>query len=168
MVAGYQQAKTVELQQRSSSVATQQTTVSSVPSHPSTTGVRHTHTHSHSLTLTHTLTHTLSLSLSLWPPSSCAHRKPCVPSTITARPTATRFPSKTATSSWTSRPSTRAGCTARCSAAARPACCPPTTWRPSEEGGGGVTPSRLRDLPVNTSDHMNDLWEPNALYIQQR
>ncbi|XP_047193250.1 nebulin isoform X8 [Scophthalmus maximus] len=36
--AGYQQAKTVELQQRSSSVATQQTTVSSVPSHPSTTG----------------------------------------------------------------------------------------------------------------------------------
>lgn len=36
---GYQQAKTVELQQRSSSVATQQTTVSSVPSHPSTTGV---------------------------------------------------------------------------------------------------------------------------------
>lgn len=36
---GYQQTKTVELQQRSSSVATQQTTVSSVPSHPSTTGV---------------------------------------------------------------------------------------------------------------------------------
>ncbi|XP_053482947.1 nebulin isoform X14 [Ictalurus furcatus] len=35
---GYQQAKTVELQQRSSSVVTQQTTVSSVPSHPSTTG----------------------------------------------------------------------------------------------------------------------------------
>ncbi|XP_037542718.1 nebulin isoform X2 [Nematolebias whitei] len=35
---GYQQAKTVEVQQRSSSVATQQTTVSSVPSHPSTTG----------------------------------------------------------------------------------------------------------------------------------
>ncbi|KAG7467209.1 hypothetical protein MATL_G00150970 [Megalops atlanticus] len=35
---GYQQAKTVELQQRSSSVATQQTTVSSVPSQPSTTG----------------------------------------------------------------------------------------------------------------------------------
>ncbi|XP_048095567.1 nebulin isoform X16 [Alosa alosa] len=35
---GYQQAKTVELQQRSSSVATQQTTVSSIPSHPSTTG----------------------------------------------------------------------------------------------------------------------------------
>ncbi|KAF5905873.1 nebulin isoform X6, partial [Clarias magur] len=34
----YQQAKTVELQQRSSSVVTQQTTVSSVPSHPSTTG----------------------------------------------------------------------------------------------------------------------------------
>ncbi|KAJ8012364.1 hypothetical protein DPEC_G00041930 [Dallia pectoralis] len=31
-------AKTVEVQQRSSSVATQQTTVSSVPSHPSTTG----------------------------------------------------------------------------------------------------------------------------------
>lgn len=37
--AGYQTAKTVELQQRSSSVATQQTTVSSIPSHPSTTGV---------------------------------------------------------------------------------------------------------------------------------
>nr|XP_015213919.1 PREDICTED: nebulin isoform X4 [Lepisosteus oculatus] len=37
--AGYQHAKTTELpQQRSSSVATQQTTVSSVPSHPSTTG----------------------------------------------------------------------------------------------------------------------------------
>uniref|UniRef100_A0A665W3G4 Nebulin n=1 Tax=Echeneis naucrates TaxID=173247 RepID=A0A665W3G4_ECHNA len=36
---GYQHAKTVELQQRSSSVATQQTTVSSIPSHPSTTGV---------------------------------------------------------------------------------------------------------------------------------
>ncbi|XP_044071726.1 nebulin isoform X19 [Siniperca chuatsi] len=36
--SGYQHAKTVELQQRSSSVATQQTTVSSVPSHPSTTG----------------------------------------------------------------------------------------------------------------------------------
>ncbi|XP_077393753.1 nebulin [Festucalex cinctus] len=36
--AGYQHAKTVELQQRSSSVATQQTTVSSIPSHPSTTG----------------------------------------------------------------------------------------------------------------------------------
>merc|ERR1712183_416258 len=35
---GYQVTKTVELQQRSSSVATQQTTVSSVPSHPSTTG----------------------------------------------------------------------------------------------------------------------------------
>ncbi|XP_019409157.1 PREDICTED: nebulin [Crocodylus porosus] len=36
---GYKQAKTVELpQQRSSSVATQQTTVSSVPSHPSTAG----------------------------------------------------------------------------------------------------------------------------------
>ncbi|KAI7808891.1 nebulin-like [Triplophysa rosa] len=35
---GYQQAKTIEVQQRSSSVATQQTTVSSVPSHPSTTG----------------------------------------------------------------------------------------------------------------------------------
>ncbi|KAG7276422.1 hypothetical protein CRUP_007482 [Coryphaenoides rupestris] len=35
---GYQHAKTVELQQRSSSVATQQTTVSSIPSHPSTTG----------------------------------------------------------------------------------------------------------------------------------
>ncbi|XP_051997988.1 nebulin isoform X3 [Xyrauchen texanus] len=35
---GYKQAKTVEVQQRSSSVATQQTTVSSVPSHPSTTG----------------------------------------------------------------------------------------------------------------------------------
>ncbi|XP_035994889.1 nebulin isoform X22 [Fundulus heteroclitus] len=35
---GYQQTKTVELQQRSSSVATQQTTVSSIPSHPSTTG----------------------------------------------------------------------------------------------------------------------------------
>jgi len=35
---GYQVAKTVEVQQRSSSVATQQTTVSSVPSHPSTTG----------------------------------------------------------------------------------------------------------------------------------
>uniref|UniRef100_A0A671W6P7 Nebulin n=1 Tax=Sparus aurata TaxID=8175 RepID=A0A671W6P7_SPAAU len=35
---GYQQTKTVEVQQRSSSVATQQTTVSSVPSHPSTTG----------------------------------------------------------------------------------------------------------------------------------
>ncbi|XP_035801092.2 nebulin isoform X6 [Amphiprion ocellaris] len=34
----YQHAKTVELQQRSSSVATQQTTVSSIPSHPSTTG----------------------------------------------------------------------------------------------------------------------------------
>lgn len=41
--AGYQHAKTVELQQRSSSVATQQTTVSSVPSHPSTTGVSNTH-----------------------------------------------------------------------------------------------------------------------------
>lgn len=39
-VAGYKHAKTVELpQQRSSSVATQQTTVSSVPSHPSTAGV---------------------------------------------------------------------------------------------------------------------------------
>ncbi|XP_069472566.1 nebulin isoform X7 [Ambystoma mexicanum] len=37
--SGYKQAKTTELpQQRSSSVATQQTTVSSVPSHPSTTG----------------------------------------------------------------------------------------------------------------------------------
>lgn len=36
--AGYQQTRTVELQQRSSSVATQQTTVSSIPSHPSTTG----------------------------------------------------------------------------------------------------------------------------------
>ncbi|XP_049672890.1 nebulin [Accipiter gentilis] len=37
--AGYKHAKTVELpQQRSSSVATQQTTVSSVPSHPSTAG----------------------------------------------------------------------------------------------------------------------------------
>ncbi|XP_024142240.1 nebulin isoform X9 [Oryzias melastigma] len=35
---GYQQTKTVEVQQRSSSVATQQTTVSSIPSHPSTTG----------------------------------------------------------------------------------------------------------------------------------
>ncbi|XP_054827290.1 nebulin isoform X9 [Eublepharis macularius] len=36
---GYKQAKTVELpQQRSSSVATQQTTVSSIPSHPSTGG----------------------------------------------------------------------------------------------------------------------------------
>ncbi|XP_040003665.1 nebulin [Xiphias gladius] len=35
---GYQHAKTVELQQRSSSVATQQTAVSSIPSHPSTTG----------------------------------------------------------------------------------------------------------------------------------
>ncbi|XP_029112887.1 nebulin isoform X10 [Scleropages formosus] len=35
---GYQHAKTVEVQQRSSSVATQQTTVSSIPSHPSTTG----------------------------------------------------------------------------------------------------------------------------------
>nr|XP_055070821.1 nebulin isoform X3 [Misgurnus anguillicaudatus] len=35
---GYQQTKTTEVQQRSSSVATQQTTVSSVPSHPSTTG----------------------------------------------------------------------------------------------------------------------------------
>ncbi|XP_069081294.1 nebulin isoform X8 [Pleurodeles waltl] len=36
---GYKQAKATELpQQRSSSVATQQTTVSSVPSHPSTTG----------------------------------------------------------------------------------------------------------------------------------
>ncbi|XP_056610379.1 nebulin isoform X2 [Triplophysa dalaica] len=35
---GFQQAKTIEVQQRSSSVATQQTTVSSVPSHPSTTG----------------------------------------------------------------------------------------------------------------------------------
>ncbi|KAJ8415105.1 hypothetical protein AAFF_G00008030 [Aldrovandia affinis] len=35
---GYTQTKTVELQQRSSSVATQQTTVSSVPSQPSTTG----------------------------------------------------------------------------------------------------------------------------------
>ncbi|XP_032423817.1 nebulin isoform X27 [Xiphophorus hellerii] len=35
---GYQQTRTVEVQQRSSSVATQQTTVSSVPSHPSTTG----------------------------------------------------------------------------------------------------------------------------------
>ncbi|KAL0963985.1 hypothetical protein UPYG_G00316080 [Umbra pygmaea] len=34
----YTHAKTVEVQQRSSSVATQQTTVSSVPSHPSTTG----------------------------------------------------------------------------------------------------------------------------------
>lgn len=39
---GYQHAKTVEVQQRSSSVATQQTTVSSVPSHPSTTGVSNT------------------------------------------------------------------------------------------------------------------------------
>ncbi|XP_015251977.1 PREDICTED: nebulin isoform X5 [Cyprinodon variegatus] len=37
-MAGYQQTRTVELQQRSSSVATQQTTVSSIPSHPSTTG----------------------------------------------------------------------------------------------------------------------------------
>lgn len=37
--SGYQQTRTVELQQRSSSVATQQTTVSSIPSHPSTTGV---------------------------------------------------------------------------------------------------------------------------------
>jgi nebulin len=35
---GYTHAKTVEVQQRSSSVATQQTAVSSVPSHPSTTG----------------------------------------------------------------------------------------------------------------------------------
>ncbi|XP_035250295.1 nebulin-like isoform X10 [Anguilla anguilla] len=35
---GYTQTKTVELQQRSSSVATQQTAVSSVPSQPSTTG----------------------------------------------------------------------------------------------------------------------------------
>uniref|UniRef100_A0A672Q3X2 Nebulin n=1 Tax=Sinocyclocheilus grahami TaxID=75366 RepID=A0A672Q3X2_SINGR len=35
---GYSQTKTIEVQQRSSSVATQQTTVSSVPSHPSTTG----------------------------------------------------------------------------------------------------------------------------------
>ncbi|XP_050975997.1 nebulin isoform X36 [Labeo rohita] len=35
---GYTQTKTIEVQQRSSSVATQQTTVSSVPSHPSTTG----------------------------------------------------------------------------------------------------------------------------------
>ncbi|XP_059356020.1 nebulin-like isoform X10 [Carassius carassius] len=35
---GYTQTKTTEVQQRSSSVATQQTTVSSVPSHPSTTG----------------------------------------------------------------------------------------------------------------------------------
>ncbi|XP_029980825.1 nebulin [Sphaeramia orbicularis] len=35
---GYQHAKTVEVQQRSSSVATQQTAVSSIPSHPSTTG----------------------------------------------------------------------------------------------------------------------------------
>ncbi|KAM9305836.1 nebulin [Gastrophryne carolinensis] len=39
MYQGYKQAKTTELpQQRSSSVATQQTTASSVPSHPSTTG----------------------------------------------------------------------------------------------------------------------------------
>ncbi|CAH2305484.1 nebulin isoform X6 [Pelobates cultripes] len=39
VTAGYKQAKTTELpQQRSSSVATQQTTASSVPSHPSTTG----------------------------------------------------------------------------------------------------------------------------------
>lgn len=45
--AGYQHAKTVEVQQRSSSVATQQTTVSSVPSHPSTTGVSNTHTHTY-------------------------------------------------------------------------------------------------------------------------
>uniref|UniRef100_A0A3Q3ILA0 SH3 domain-containing protein n=1 Tax=Monopterus albus TaxID=43700 RepID=A0A3Q3ILA0_MONAL len=37
-IHGYQHAKTVEVQQRSSSVATQQTTVSSIPSHPSTTG----------------------------------------------------------------------------------------------------------------------------------
>ncbi|KAG8432321.1 hypothetical protein GDO86_016821 [Hymenochirus boettgeri] len=38
-VTGYKQAKTTELpQQRSSSVLTQQTTASSVPSHPSTTG----------------------------------------------------------------------------------------------------------------------------------
>lgn len=36
---GYQHAKTVELQQRSSSVVTQQTAVSSIPSQPSTTGV---------------------------------------------------------------------------------------------------------------------------------
>ncbi|XP_070097023.1 nebulin isoform X28 [Equus caballus] len=36
--AAYKHAKTVELQQRSSSVATQQTTVSSIPSHPSTAG----------------------------------------------------------------------------------------------------------------------------------
>ncbi|XP_061774185.1 nebulin isoform X7 [Nerophis ophidion] len=35
---GYLHPKTVEVQQRSSSVATQQTTVSSIPSHPSTTG----------------------------------------------------------------------------------------------------------------------------------
>lgn len=39
-VVAYKHAKTIELpQQRSSSVATQQTTVSSVPSHPSTAGV---------------------------------------------------------------------------------------------------------------------------------
>lgn len=45
---GYQTAKTVELQQRSSSVVTQQTTVSSIPSQPSTTGVSHTfHTNTH-------------------------------------------------------------------------------------------------------------------------
>ncbi|KFZ66500.1 LIM zinc-binding domain-containing Nebulette, partial [Podiceps cristatus] len=39
LTVGYKHAKTIELpQQRSSSVATQQTTVSSVPSHPSTAG----------------------------------------------------------------------------------------------------------------------------------
>uniref|UniRef100_A0A4W3I459 Nebulin n=1 Tax=Callorhinchus milii TaxID=7868 RepID=A0A4W3I459_CALMI len=37
-ISAYQHAKTTEVQQRSSSVATQQTNVSSIPSHPSTTG----------------------------------------------------------------------------------------------------------------------------------
>ena len=43
-LSGYKHARTTELpQQRSSSVATQQTTVSSIPSHPSTAGVSNHH-----------------------------------------------------------------------------------------------------------------------------
>lgn len=77
-------------------------------------------------------------------PSSPPHRKLSVPCMTTPLPTQTRCPSRTATSSSTFSPSTRAGCTAPCSAPARQACCQPTTWKPSKLQIRSPPPPALR------------------------
>lgn len=104
--------------------------------------------------------------------SLCPCRRRSGPCTITRRRTRTRCPSRTGTPLSTCRPSTRAGCTARCREPAKPACCRPTTWRLCEPSlprgwdssrGAGTCPSGA-GTPLPVQGHLSQFRDTSQLW----